>query len=266
MTPGPGAAEAYGLIFLAVFAEQIGLPLPSAPVLIAAGTLAAAGTLDPLAAIVVSLAASLLADSIWYTLGRRYGLRVLRFLCRVSLEPDSCVRRSQDGFARHGAWLVVLAKFVPGLGTVAPPLAGVIRIGLPRFLLLDGAGFLALVLVLMSAGFAFSGPLGRLGRSLAGAGAWAALPVAVVLFAWLAWKLERRRRLLHELGGTRIAPAELKAKLDAGEPVVIIDLRHATEQADGSPPLPGALVMHPDEIEARARDLPRDRDIVLYCT
>src|SRR5262245_8290979 len=219
MTPEPAAAEAYGLIFLAVFAEQIGLPLPSAPILIAAGTLAAAGTIDPLAAIVVSLAASLLADSIWYALGRRYGLRVLRFLCRLSLEPDSCVRRSQDGFARHGAWLVVLAKFVPGLATVAPPLAGVIRIGLPRFLLLDGTGFLVLVLALMGAGFAFSGPLERLGRMLAGAGVWAALPIAVVVLSWLTWKLIRRRRLLHELSGTRITPNELKAKLDAGEPV-----------------------------------------------
>jgi membrane protein DedA with SNARE-associated domain len=257
--------ETYWLIFLAVFAEQAGIPLPSAPVLIAAGTLAADGRISAAAAIGISLVASLLADSSWYALGRRYGTRVLGTLCRISIEPDSCVRTTLDRFTRNGAWLIPIAKFIPGLGTVAPPLAGVVGIGLPRFLLFDSAGFLGLVVALMSAGYVFRGPLGHLGQALALTGWWVILPIATVILAYLGWKYARRRRVLIDLDIPRVTPADLKTKLDAGEAVAIVDLRHSVELGGEPWALPGALRMQPHELEERDPGLAPDRDIVLYC-
>ena len=260
------AQDAYWVIFLVVFSEQIGLPLPSSPVLIAAGALAAAGRIDTWAAIGLSLIASLLADSLWYALGRRFGSRVLGFLCRVSIEPDSCVTSAKDGFTRHGPWLLAIAKFVPGLNTVAPPLAGFSGMGVSRFLLIDSGGMLALVLVLMGAGALIREPFERFVRWLSVAGGWAALPIAAAILVYFGWKYARRRRLLHELRMARVTPAELKAKLDAGEQVTIVDLRHALEQRGSPPALPGALRMLPQEVPTRYQEIPRDRDVVLYCT
>ena len=260
------ARNGYLVIFLAVLAEQLGIPLPSAPLVIAAGALAGTGRMGPGEALAVILAAALLADSLWYALGRRYGARVLGYLCRVSLEPDSCVRRTHDGFARHGPWLIVIAKFVPGLNTVTPPLAGVVGIGMPRFLMLDALGIVVQSSILMGVGFSLRGPFGRLARWLAEAGGRTALVLIAPPLAWVCWKYVRRRRILSALRTARVMPAEVKAKLDAGEPVFIVDLRHRVELSDDLPTLPGALRMQPHELVARHSEIPRDRDVVLFCT
>src|SRR5438552_2243308 len=123
-----------------VFAEQLGVPIPAAPLLLAAGALVGSGRLSPLIAVVLPTAAALTANLIWYELGRRKGIRVLRLLCRISLEPDSCVRQTEEVFARHGARSLLVAKFVPGLNTVAPPLAGIFRMRLRRFVLFNLLG------------------------------------------------------------------------------------------------------------------------------
>ena len=262
----PVSQDAYWLIFLAVFVEQAGIPLPSAPVLIAAGTLAAEGRISPAAAAGIGLAASLLADSTWYALGRRYGTRVLGALCRISIEPDSCVRRTRNLFAQHGAWIIPIAKFLPGLSTVTPPLAGVAGVGWARFLLLDSGGFLALVLVLMGAGYVFRGPLGHFGRFLEDSGGWSILLIAAALLGYLGWKYARRRRVLADLDVPRVTPAALRTMLDAGETVVIVDLRHPGELDDEPRGLPGALRLQLRDLEGENLDLPRNREIVLYCT
>src|SRR5688572_5562776 len=122
-------------IFLYVFADQVGVPLPAVPALLAMGALAAAGKINFGLALLLSVVASVLADIIWYVLGRARGPQVLRLLCKVSLEPDSCVRRTEDVFVRYGVRSLIFAKFVPGLSTVAPPLAGMVGVGVPRFVL-----------------------------------------------------------------------------------------------------------------------------------
>jgi membrane protein DedA with SNARE-associated domain len=258
------ARHGYVVVFAAVFCEQVGLPLPSAPVIIAAGTLAWSGRLSMPGVVGVVLVASLLADALWYALGHRYGTRVLGFLCRLSIEPDTCVRNTEDGFARHGAWLIAISKFVPGLNTAAPPLAGVVGIGLAKFLLIDSTGIVAQALVLAGAGYLLNGPFGRLAALLAGIGGWALVPFAAALGAYLGWKYARRRRALRNLKVERVPPAEVKAMLDAGKPVTIIDLRHRLAQ-ERDPALPGALLMRSEEIEAWSRDIPPGREIVLYC-
>src|SRR4029453_12357701 len=117
-----------------VFAEQVGLPIPSMPVLLAAGALAGAGRLSLPASLLYCVLAAIAADSIWYQFGRLRGVQVLHLLCRISLEPDSCVRRTEDAFSSRGARTLLVSKFLPGVNTAAPPLAGGVDMGLVRFL------------------------------------------------------------------------------------------------------------------------------------
>src|SRR4029077_17159373 len=147
----------YVLLLAWVFAEQMGLPVPSMPLLLAAGALAGTGHLNFLASLFYVVFAALVADSIWYQLGRRKGIRILQFLCKISLEPDSCVRRTEGVFSKQGARSLLLAKFLPGLGTVAPPLAGIFHMRAWRFLLFDGLGALLWAGSYLGLGFAFSG-------------------------------------------------------------------------------------------------------------
>src|SRR6202795_1674680 len=130
----------YAILFAWVFAEQIGLPVPAMPMLLAMGALAGSGDFSFPAAMLLAVSACLTGDTIWFWLGRRRGYSILSLLCRISLEPDSCVRRTNDVFARYGSGAVVFAKFIPGLSTVAPPLAGLTHMPIWRFLLADGAG------------------------------------------------------------------------------------------------------------------------------
>src|SRR5436309_2109889 len=163
----------YLLLFGSVFIEQMGAPIPAAPILLAAGALAGLGRFRLGLVLALSTAATLLADLIWYELGRRKGMRVLQLLCRISLEPDSCVRRTEDAFARHGARSLLVAKFLPGLSTVAPPLAGAFQMRLARFLSFDSAGAALWIATFVGLGYAFSAQheqhvarSGRLGAGL----------------------------------------------------------------------------------------------------
>src|SRR3954468_5980624 len=144
------------VLFAAVFIEQIGVPLPAMPWLVAAGALAGAGKMSGVVAISAATFGSVLADLIWFYLGRRYGNRVLKLLCRISIEPDSCVRRTQNVFTRYGMKGLVVAKFFPGLSTLAPPLAASAGVSFPRFFLFDAAGSLIYAGTFIVLGIVFS--------------------------------------------------------------------------------------------------------------
>lgn len=259
-------AHGYVLLFVWVAAEQFALPVPSEPVLLAAGALAGAGALSLPLAVAVGVAASLLSDIIWYEIGRTRGSQVLRFLCRVSLEPDSCVRRSQDRFAQYGAGSLLVAKFVPGLNTVAQPLAGILGMQRRRFLFFDALGALMWIGGYMSLGYLFSHHLERAAAYGQHLGTWLLVVLLGALALYVAVKYIRRQRFIRQLRIARITPAELKQKLDAGESVMIVDLRHSLDFQADPVTIPGALHLVPDEVERRARDIPRDREVVLYCT
>ncbi len=256
----------YLLLFGWVFAEQAGLPLPSAPLLLAAGALAGSGQMRGWWAIGLPVFAALASDILWYEVGRRRGGKILQILCRISLEPDSCVRRTEETFALRGAWSLVFAKFVPGLNTAAPPLAGMLRMGLSRFLLFDLFGAALWVGSFVGLGYAFSGQLERVaGRALAfGAGLLVFLLAA--LFGYIGWKYAKRHRFLRRLRIARMTPEELKRKLDAGEDVVIVDLRHSLDFEAEPQTIPGALRIEASELSEQDHLIPRDREIVLYCT
>jgi len=256
----------YTVLFAWVLAEQLGLPLPAIPILLAAGALAGAGRMNLAAALALTLAAALLSDTLWYEIGRRRGHRILNLLCRVSLEPDSCVRKTENVFGRHGAKALLYAKFVPGLNTIAPPLAGVFQLRLPHFLLYDAVGSLLWAGAFIGLGWLFSDQLERVTVYALQFGSWSLAIVFAGLAGYVAWKYIERRRFLRELRIARITPEELLGKLAAGEEVVVVDLRHRMEfEADGEK-VRGALHFEPDELEARHAEIPRDRDVVLYCT
>jgi membrane protein DedA with SNARE-associated domain len=249
-----------------VFAEQVGLPIPSIPILLAAGALAGAERLSLPASLLYCVAAAMTADAIWFQLGRLRGVQVLRLVCRISLEPDSCVRHTESVFSRQGARTLLYAKFLPGLSTVAPPLAGVVGMGLWRFLLFDGLGTLVWAGTFLGLGYAFSGEIELVAARAESMRGWALAAVIGGLACYIAYKFIARRRFLRELRIARIGVDELKARIDSGEGLVIVDLRHALDVAADPETIPGAVRMDVEELQRRNDSLPRDREVILFCT
>lgn len=254
------------VLFAAVFVEQLGIPLPAVPWLFAAGALIGSGQMNWLVALGPAIVGSLLADMIWFYLGRHYGNRVLGLLCRISLEPDTCVRRTENIFTRYGIQGVVVAKFIPGLSTLAPPLAGNSGFSIPRFLFYDGIGSLLYVGSFMLVGVLFSRQLEAILAAFASLGT-GALGLAVGLVVlYIGYKYFQRYRLVRELRMARITVDELHQKQEAGESPMILDLRsHAALEEDPAL-IRGALHMSMDEVDGRMQGIPRDRDIILYCS
>ena len=256
----------YTVLLAWVFAEQIGLPIPSMPLLLAAGALAGTGRMSFFAALFCAVFAAVLADGVWFQLGRRRGIKVLQFLCKVSLEPDSCVRRTEGVFAKQGASSLLLAKFLPGLGTVAPPLAGIFHMRARRFLLYDGLGSVLWAVTFLGLGFVFSGQIEFIAEHLASLGGWLLVLIVAALASYITYKFIARQRFLRELRIARITVDELKEKIDSGEELVIVDLRHSMDFEADPETIPGAFRMDAKELEEKNDRLPRDREVVLYCT
>lgn len=249
-----------------VFAEQLGLPLPAMPLLLAAGALAGTGHLNFLASLFCAVLAAVVADSIWYQLGRRRGIKILQFLCKISLEPDSCVRRTEGVFSKQGARSLLVAKFVPGMGIVTPPLAGIFHMRPRRFLLFDALGALLWSGTFLSIGYVFSGEIERVAEHLASLGGWLLVLLLGALGAYISYKFIARQRFLRELRISRIGVDELKEKIDSGEELVIVDLRHSLDFEADPETIPGAFRMDAKELEEKDDLLPRDREVILYCT
>jgi len=249
-----------------VFTEQLGIPLPSMPLLLAAGALAGSRQLNFFACLFYAMLGAVAADSIWYQLGRRKGIRILQLLCRISLEPDSCVRRTEGIFSKQGARSLLVAKFIPGLGAVTPPLAGIFHMRPRRFVLFDACGSLLWAGTFLGLGYIFSGEIERIAEHLGLVGS-RLLTVFLIIFAlYLSYKYIMRRRFLRELRIARITVEELKEKLDAGEELVIVDLRHSVDFEADPELIPGALHMEAKDLEEKNDQLPRDREVILYCT
>jgi membrane protein DedA with SNARE-associated domain len=256
----------YALLLGWVFAEQLGLPVPSLPLLLAAGALAGTGHLNFFFSLFVAVLAAVTADTMWYWLGRVRGIKILQLLCKISLEPDSCVRRTQGVFSRQGARSLLLAKFLPGLGTVAAPLAGIFHMRPRRFLLFDSCGAVLWAGSLLGLGFVFSGEIEHIAEYAARLGGSLLILLIALLGAYIAYKFIARQRFLRELRIGRITPEELKTKLDAGEELVIVDLRHSLDFEADPETIPGAFRMDAKELEEKNDRLPRDREVILYCT
>lgn len=255
----------YLLVFAWVFVEQAGLPVPSVPMLLAAGALAGTHRMNLGAAIAFAVLGAVASDLMWYEIGRRKGVRVLQFLCRISLEPDSCVRRTQVSFTRNGPRVLLGAKFIPGLNAMAAPLSGIIRMNWRKFLWFDAIGALAWVSVFTLTGYVFSGELERVAARAAYLGEWLLVLLLAAFAGYILWKYYNRQKFLRKLKIARISPEELKEKIDAGEDVLIVDLRHSLDFDANPETIPGALHIDAAELEEAHEVIPRDREIVLFC-
>lgn len=253
------------MLFVFVFAEQIGLPIPAVPVLLAMGALAGTGQFSFWMAVLLATMAAFLADCIWYDLGRRRGTAILRLLCRISLEPDSCVSSTKNIFGKLGAGALLFAKFIPGLSTMAPPMAGLTRMNFVRFAGADGLGTLLWVGGFIGIGYAFHRQLERMAEMAERFGSSVAFTIAIALIGYLGLKYWQRQRFMRSLRVARITPEELRERLHRDrDELMIVDLRSKFEQESGR--IPGALLLGFDELDERHAEIPRDRDIVLYCT
>jgi membrane protein DedA with SNARE-associated domain len=254
----------YVLLFCWALAEQGALPIPSAPLLVAVGTLIRTGSLHAGAAMACCLGGALAADIVWFHFGRTRGRRVLRFICRVSLEPDSCVRQTESAFRKHGLNTLLIAKFVPGLNAVAAPLAGDSGVGFTRFLVFDTAGIVMWSGAYMAAGYLFSDQVEGILAYAQRLGSGTFILLVGLFTAWIFWKFVQRRRFLKKLELARITPEELRVRMDAGEDLYIVDLRATVD--DNSPSIPGAIRLSTEDLTSSSKRIPRGREIILYCS
>jgi membrane protein DedA with SNARE-associated domain/rhodanese-related sulfurtransferase len=256
----------YFLLFVWVLVEQLGLPLPATPVLLAAGALSAERQISFPEALLFGLAACLISDSTWFFVGKRFGHVVLRLLCKMSLEPTICVRRTQTSFGVRGRVTLLFAKFVPGLASLSSPVAGQSGMAFAEFLFFDFIGATIWVGTLLFSGRIFGDALKRDPSLLDWVGRFSGALLLLGILGFFAARVYRRRLVLRRLVSSRLEPVELKRQLDAGESVYIVDLRHPLELLPDPFTLPGALHVSPEDLARRVHEIPRDRDIVLYCT
>lgn len=252
----------YLILLLASVSERLGLPLFLSPVLVGAGALAATGQMHFDVGFWIALVTCVAGDLIWYELGRRKGDSILSLLCRISLEPETCVRRSRNFFEKGVNRTLFFSKWLPGLSHIVPAVAGLSEIPRQRFFLVNAAGSAVWIFVLMLAGYL---PVEHV--HLAPALGPIAFEAALVLVAGnVGLKYMRRRRFLKDLYKARISPQELLAMINVGQDLVILDLRHPLDSVTDERTLPGALRVLPEDVTARAERLPKDREIILYCT
>lgn len=262
---------AYAILFLWVLVEQLGIPIPSIPVLLTAGTLSATHRIHGSYALLAVLLACMIADSIWYLLGRRYGNRILRLLCRLSLEASTCVAKTEGYFSRRGPMTLLFAKFVPGLSTVAAPIAGQAGMRFGRFLLYDLAGSVIWAGAYLLAG-RFFGDLAQRSTSLFHLlNRFAFALFVLMVLGFMAYRLFKQHRFLTQVRAMRLDPDELKEMIDTANAAgniapFIVDLRHPLDYLPDPRVLPGSIRIGPGEIAQRHHEIPRDRDVVLYCT
>jgi membrane protein DedA with SNARE-associated domain/rhodanese-related sulfurtransferase len=249
-----------------VLANQLGLPVPVLPTLIVGGALAAQGAISPTQLFAGALLACLIADSVWFLAGRVYGGGVMKLLCRISLTPDSCVSETQSRFERWGSNALIVAKFVPGLSLIAPPLAGATQMAWLRFLAYSAVGSSAWLGVAIMGGMLFRRQIELLMPHLADFGLAAVSVFCVLLVTYIAYKWWERRRFYSVLRMAQIEVGDLFKMMGIPPPPLIIDVRSATAIQLEPRRIPGALHIPLTEVQQHLGALPRDRDIISYCT
>jgi membrane protein DedA with SNARE-associated domain/rhodanese-related sulfurtransferase len=255
----------YGLLFVFVniLVEQLGAPVPGYPMLMLTGALAARGELSVLALLGTAVVACLIADSVWYAIGKWSGRRVLRTLCRISLSPDGCVRQTESIFTRFGPPSLLVAKFIPGFASVATALAGAMRIPRASFLLFDTLGSALWVGVGLALGWLFSPAIEDIVAGLAQFGKWGLMLLALAIAAFVANKWWQRYRFNRQLQMARVSVDALGALLDRGEHPLIVDVRSQVAREEGR--IPGAILAGGDEFAPELLAHPKDALVIVYC-
>ena len=258
----------YGLwfVFANMFLTQAGAPVPAMPTLLAAGAISVGGGPSISAVILAAVAGSLAGDLIWYVAGRVYGLRVLRLLCRISISPDSCVRETETRFTRWGAPSLVFAKFVPGFNTVAPPLAGALKVPLGLFLVYSTISAALYAGMAAGAGMIFHREIDWLLAKLEAMGIYAVIVLGSALALYIALKWRERRRFFHALRMARVSAGDLYRLMEDGLNPIVVDARSASAREIDPRRVPGSIAVDIENLDAHVGELPPDRDIIVYCT
>src|SRR5215468_6130511 len=253
-----------GLVFVNVLALQAGLPVPAYPVLIVAGTLAAMGGSPVWQLLAVGVVAALIADTGWYTAGKRFGMRILSTLCKLSLSQDTCVRQTEAIFQRFGPASMLFAKFVPGFASVATALAGALRLNYLKFLLFDAGGAALWVGVAVGLGYVFNNAIGEVIRKLSELGRYGVMIVIGAFVAWIVFKWWRRYVFVKQLRMDRVSVDELREMMEKNSVQALVDVRSAITQA-ATGRIPGARAIDMQDIAAGFDGVPVDGEVVLYC-
>ena len=259
-------AHGYSIVLAVAFVDQFGTPIPSIAILLAAGAVAGLGQLSLVGVLFAAWLGTVAGDAVLYQGGRWRGGLVMRSLCSFSLAPDTCVRKTEASFERLGWKALVIAKFVPGLALFAAPVAGALRMPVVPFLVFDSIGAVLYNVVVIGLGFVLHDQLDRVIGWFRALGS-AAIPIVVgAIVAFWAWRVMQKQRIIRELRTRRLTPTALRQRLDSGDSIRIVDLRTAIAYKVSRQTLPGAIRMAPEDLEARHGEIPRDCDIVLYCT
>lgn len=259
-------SHGYAFLFCYVFAVQAGAPIPADPLLLVMGALAGDGRYSFWVSVATAATAAVAGDIFWYELGRRRGRSVLALLCKLSLEPDTCVRKTELGFRKRGAWTLLFTKFIPGMSLVSMPLAGAIRMRRWRFLLADVIGCGLWSVTYLLAGKLFHRQIDVLISMLGLFGRRAGIIVVTLIAAYVAWKYLQRWRFRRELRINRLSPQEALDLMNSGGPITVVDLRNPAEIEEEGLKIAGAVVLRPDDLRSRSHEIPETHEVILYCS
>jgi membrane protein DedA with SNARE-associated domain/rhodanese-related sulfurtransferase len=253
-------------VFVAVLLKQLGLPVPTVPLLLATGALAGNGLASPVTVVALACVASLLGHSAWFLAGRRAGRKVLRLVCRVSLQPDACVRRGLNFLGERGGRAVFFSYFLPGVDTVVQPLAAIAGMSWRRFIGLNLLGAVTWAGSYVGLGYALGPRLEQALGVVERLGAPIGRTAAAMFLLYLGWKLLYRQLAIRRLQMARVSPQELRQKLDDGSVVFVVDLRHRLEVTNDPQTIPGAVTIPIEELDAHFEEIPRDREVITFCS
>lgn len=256
----------YAFLLSYVFTVQVGLPIPADPLLLIMGALVGDGQYSFWLSFAAATIGAIAGDYFWYELGRRRGRSILRVLCKLSLEPDTCVRKTELQLSTRGLWTLLFAKFVPGVSLVSMPLAGAIRMPRWRFLTTDLAGCMLWCGTYLTVGRVFHRQITNLVEALGLFGRQAGVVVLVLLTIFAGWKYLQRWRLRRELRINRITPQAAFDLLMSGGPITLVDLRNPTEIEQEGFKIAGALVLRPADLRDKSHEIPEHHEVILYCS
>lgn len=261
------ARHGYLLVSGIVFAEAVGLPCPAALALVAGGAAAASGILSPVLWL-LALCAMLLGDSVLYFLGRYMGWALLGLLCKVSANPETCILRSAESFYKRGKITLVLAKFIPGVNTMAPPLAGSMKMRPQQFLGYDLAGATLYTSAYFTVGYVFRDFLAAITRGFQTAGRVFEEVLLVALIAYIVYRIWLYRKHSIYRVVPRVQVEELASKLasEGRGGMLLVDVRSHGYYDAGSARIKGSIRIEPNNLPEELKTLPKDKDIYLYCT
>lgn len=260
------ARHGYALTFVLLLAEAGGLPFPAAIALVAAGAAVASHTLLFSGVLLAAMTGLMLGDIAQFWLGRYTGWALLGFLCRLSMNPETCMLRSAESFYKRGKITLVIAKFIPGINTMAAPLAGSMKMRFGQFLRLDLAGAMLYSLAYLGLGFLSRDFLAATLKSIHEAGRVMEAIVVVTLLVYAIYRIAHGMKYRRYRVVPRIQVAELGARMAAGDPVLIVDVRSHGYYDQGAERIFGSIRIEPNNLDEEMKNLPKDKDIYLYCT